>query len=144
MFLLVFCFPCLPVRADDWSLNDKDGVRYTLSGLHGKWVIVNFWAPWCSPCIQEIPELIFLQKQHPNLQIIGVAVMFKSKQEVFDIVNKKNINYPIILGKDEVVAAFGGVESMPTSLIYSPDGKLVGSSEGVLTRVEVENFIGHK
>ncbi len=130
--------------ADEWSLKDKDGVRYTLSGMHGKWVLVNFWAPWCPPCIQEMPELVSLQKQHVNLQVIGVAVMYRTKQEVMDIAHSQAVSYPIVLGNEDTVGYFGGLDSMPTSFIYSPTGKLVGRSEGKLTKNEIEKFMAQK
>jgi thiol-disulfide isomerase/thioredoxin len=84
LFMALFSFAAAaPVQgADDWKLTDKDGVRYQLSGLKGKWVLVNFWAPWCPPCLGEMPDLNALQKQHADLQVIGVAVMYRSKREV--------------------------------------------------------------
>jgi len=132
---------CSLGRADNWSLIDKDGVSYTLSALHGKWVLINFWAPWCPPCIQEIPELNALQKQHLNLQIISIAVMYKTKHEVLEIMRNKTISYPIIFGDETIIADFGGIDSMPTSFLYDPSGTLTGRSDGILTRIEVENFI---
>jgi thiol-disulfide isomerase/thioredoxin len=128
--------------ANDWSLKDKDGVRYTLSGLQGKWVLVNFWAPWCPPCIQEIPGLVSVQKQHKDLQVIGVAVMYKTKQEVIDVIHNQAVIYPVVFGNEDIASDFGGMMGLPTSFLYSPAGKLVGHHDGPLSPVEVEQALG--
>jgi thiol-disulfide isomerase/thioredoxin len=130
--------------AEGWSLKDKDGVRYTLSEQHGKWVLVNFWAPWCPPCIQELPELVSLQKQHRNLQVLGVAVQYGTKQEVMDMVKSQSISYPIVLGNEDTAGDFGGLNGLPTSFLYSPSGKLVGHHDGPLTQNEIEQAIEQK
>ena len=130
--------------ADEWSLKDKDGVRYTSSSLHGKWVLVNFWAPWCPSCIQEIPDLVTLQKQHKDLQIIGVAVMYESRKEVLDKIVNHSISYPTVLGNEDTAGDFGGMNGMPTSFLYSPSGKLVSRYDGPLTKAEVEQAMTQK
>jgi thiol-disulfide isomerase/thioredoxin len=130
--------------AGDWNLKDRDGAHYTLSSLHGKWVLVNFWAPWCPPCLQEIPGLVALQQQHKDLQVIGVAVMYGSRKEVMDIVSKQSISYPIVFGNEDTAGDFGGLDGMPTSFLYSPTGKLVGHHQGILTQIEVEQAIAQK
>src|SRR5674476_374133 len=89
-FLLILCLTHA-AWAGDWNLKDKDGVHYTLANLHGKLVLVNFWAPWCPPCIQEMPDLDALQQRHRDLQVIGVAVMYGSRKEVMDLVSKQSI-----------------------------------------------------
>ena len=131
-------------QADDWSLKDKDGVHYTSSGLHGKWVLINFWAPWCPFCIQEIPEFNTLQQQRKDLQIIGVAVMYKSKQDVLDKITKHSITFPTVFGNEDTAADFGGLDGMPTSFLYSPSGQLVGHHQGPLTQHEIEQAIEQK
>lgn len=130
--------------AGDWNLKDKDGAHYTLSSLRGKWVLVNFWAPWCPPCIQEMPDLVALQQQHKDVQVIGVAVMYQSRKEVLDMVTKLSISYPIVLGNEDTAGDFGGLDGMPTSFLYSPSGKLVGRHQGPLTQNEVEQAIEQK
>ena len=127
--------------AGDWNLKDKDGAHYTLSGMHGKWVLVNFWAPWCPPCLQEIPDLISLQKRHKNLQVIGVAVMYGSRQKVMEVVNKLSISYPIVFGTEDTAGDFGGLAGLPTSFVYSPSGKLVEHIVGPVTQTDIERWI---
>jgi len=130
--------------AVDWNLKDKNGAHYTLSGLKGKWVLVNFWAPWCPPCLQEMPDLDAMQHQHKDLQVIGVAVMYGSRKEVKDTVSKLSISYPIVLGSEDTAGDFGGLDGMPTSFLYSPSGKLVGRHQGILTQNEIERAIQQK
>jgi thiol-disulfide isomerase/thioredoxin len=122
--------------AGDWSFKDVAGNTHTLSGERGKWVLVNFWAPWCPPCIQEIPDLVAL-KNRPDVQVIGVAVMYKAHHEVMDVARQLAINYPIVLGDEDTAGDFGGISALPTSFLYSPAGQLVGRHEGPLTRDEV-------
>ena len=136
--LLLLC--SLSAFADDWSLKDTSGVRHTLSDQHGKWVLVNFWAPWCPPCIQEIPAFVSLQKRG-DLQVIGVAVMYKNRREVMDVAKSLAINYPVVLGKEDIAADFGGVTGLPTSFLYAPNGKLLGKHEGPLTQDEIKRAI---
>lgn len=128
----------------DWSLKDKDGVRYRLSALKGKWVLVNFWAPWCPPCLEEMPDLAAVQKQHKNLLVIGVAIMYRKKQEVLDVVRSKGLSYPIVLGNEDIASQFGEMEGLPTSYLYSPTGELVGHHEGPLSRADVEQAMTEK
>ncbi len=130
--------------AGDWSVKDKDGTRYRLSALKGKWVLVNFWAPWCPPCLEEMPDLAAVQKQHKNLVVIGIAVMYRKKQEVLDVVRSKGLTYPIVLGDEDIASQFGEMEGLPTSYLYGPTGELVGRHEGPLSLADVEQAISAK
>ena len=124
--------------AGDWRLKDKDGAHYSLSGLSGKWVLVNFWAPWCPPCLAEMSDLNVLQQRHRELQVIGVAVMYGSRKEVLDVVNHKSISYPIVFGNEDTAGDFGGLDGTPTSFLYSPSGKLVDHFVGPMKLADVE------
>ena len=141
--LLSFCSAHI-ARADDWSLKDKDGVHYRLSEQKGKWVLVNFWAPWCPPCLEELPGLDAIQKQHKDLLVIGVAVLYRKKQDVIDAIQKASVSYPIVLGNEDIASDFGEMKGMPTSFIYSPYGKLVGHHDGPLTQADIEQAMAQK
>lgn len=130
--------------ADDWSLKDRNGAQYKLSEQKGKWVLVNFWAPWCPPCIAEMPGLDALQKQRKDLLVIGVAVMYGKTEEVTDVIRQHSISYPIVMGNEDIASDFGEMTGMPTSFLYSPAGKLVGHHYGPLTQNEVEQAIARK
>ena len=130
--------------ADEWNLKDKDGVHYKLSEEKGKWVLVNFWAPWCPTCLAEMPVLDALQKQHKDLLVIGVAVMYRKSQEVTDAIRDQSVSYPIVLGNEDIASDFGEMNGMPTSFLYSPSGKLVGHHDGPITQNEVEQVMAQK
>jgi thiol-disulfide isomerase/thioredoxin len=142
-FLLSLCAVQIAL-ADDWNLKDKDGTHYKLSEQKGKWVLVNFWAPWCPDCLQEIPELNALQKQHKDMLVIGVAVMYKKNQEVLEAARVHSISYPVVLGDEDIASDFGEMKGMPTSFLYSPTGKLVGHHDGTLTQHDVEQAIAQE
>ncbi len=130
--------------ADEWNLKDRNGVQYNLSGEKGKWVLVNFWAPWCPPCLAEMHGLDALQKQHKDLLVIGVAVMYGKVEEVTDVVKEKSLSYPIVLGNEDIASDFGGMNGLPTSFLYSPTGKLIGHHDGPLTQNDIEQVIAQK
>ncbi len=107
--------------AGEWNLKDKDGTYFTLSALQGKWVLVNFWATWCPPCLQEMPDLDALQQQHKDLQVIGIAVMYKSRKEVLDMVTKLSISYPsCLVTKIPLEISEVLTECRPASCIHHP------------------------
>jgi thiol-disulfide isomerase/thioredoxin len=142
--LLLSLCPVHVVFAGDWHLKDKDGVHYKLSEQKGKWVLVNFWAPWCPTCLQEMPELEALQKQRKDMLVIGVAVMYRKPQEVIDAVRAKSVSYPIVLGDEDIASDFGEMKGMPTSFLYAPSGKLVGHHDGPLTQDDIEKAVTQK
>jgi thiol-disulfide isomerase/thioredoxin len=122
----------------------SSAICYQLSGQKGKWVLVNFWAPWCPSCLAELPDLNSLQLRHDDLLVIGIAVQAKSKQDVLDTMVKQSLSYPIVFGNEDIAADFGGLEGLPTSFLYSPAGKLVNRIDGPITLSDIEMLISPK
>lgn len=92
-----------------------------------KAVLLNFWATWCPPCREEIPDLIKLQSDYgaKGFTVIGVDVG-ESPSKVSAFINKMGINYPIALDRDQEVVAQYGIVGIPTSYLVSSDGRIIG------------------
>lgn len=132
-------------QAADFRLTDTTGKIHTLSGYKGKWVLVNYWATWCPPCLDEIPDLIELhENKKNNLVVIGVAMDYRSAKQVTDFADGLLVDYPIVLGDDQVVRQIGPVRGLPTTYLFNPDGKMVAQQVGAITREMVESYIASK
>lgn len=120
-----------------------EGTNTSLDQYKGKVVLVNFWATWCAPCRIEIPWLIeFNEKYGPKgLVILGVAMDDEGNQVVQPYVRDRRfdvnghpeaMNYPILLGNSKIAEKFGGILGMPTSMLYSREGKKVKTIVGLI------------
>jgi thiol-disulfide isomerase/thioredoxin len=128
----------------DFRVADNKGKHHTLEQYLGKWVLVNFWATWCAPCLAEIPVFseLYQSRKNKDLMILGIAVDYDDPNIVLQFAEKQNMSYPLILGDDEVIVQFGKINILPTTLLFDPKGKKVLHRIGPLTRIELEKLIG--
>jgi len=132
-------------HAGGFTLTDTNGKTHTLDGYKGKWVLVNFWATWCPPCQEEIPDLIALHgEKKNNLVVIGIAMDYRNAKQVTDFADGLLVDYPIVLGNAQIASQIGPVQGLPTTYLYNPDGKMVAQQVGAITRESVESFIAKK
>jgi thiol-disulfide isomerase/thioredoxin len=122
--------------APDFTLQTLDGKNVTLSSLRGKGVLLNFWATWCGPCKIEMPWFVELQKEYgpQGLQIVGVAMDDSSTQDIQTFVKEMGVNYPVLLGKEAVGQAYGGVDVLPTTFFIDRNGDIVAREFGLQSR----------
>ena len=129
--------------APNFTLETLDGKNLSLSDLRGKAVIVNFWATWCGPCKIETPWLVELQNQYgaQGLQVVGVAMDDSGKDEIEKFAKDMGVNYPVLIGKEAVGDAYGGVPALPESFFVGRDGKIVDRIIGLKGRGEIEDSV---
>jgi thiol-disulfide isomerase/thioredoxin len=122
--------------APDFTLQSLEGKNVQLSGYKGQAVLLNFWATWCGPCKIEMPWFVELQKEYgpQGLQIVGVAMDDSSKDDIAKFVKEMGVNYPILLGKEDVGQQYGGVNVLPTTFFIDRDGKIVAREFGLQSR----------
>lgn len=127
----------------EFVLKDTTGKQHVLSQYKGKWVFVNYWATWCPPCLEEVPDLVALYdaRKNKDVVVIGVVFDFDSEKDVFEYVDDMLMSYPIVLGDEQVKAQIGSAEVLPTTYVYNPRGELVKIKRGLVTKQYLESLM---
>jgi peroxiredoxin len=129
--------------APDFELKSLDGKQVRLSDFRGKAVLLNFWATWCAPCKIEMPWFVDLQKQYAaqGLQVIGVAMDDSGEEAIARFARQMGVNYPVLIGKEAVGDAYGGVEFLPTTFFIDRQGKVVERVFGLVSHGDIEEDV---
>jgi thiol-disulfide isomerase/thioredoxin len=132
---------------DPITVRTIDGKDISLAGLRGKVVIVNFWATWCPPCREEIPDLIALQSKYKDqLQVIGVSQDEAPASMVAQFASEHAMNYPVVMDTPELERLFTNIHALPTSFVIDRDGRIaqrhVGMLNASLTETEMRVLAG--
>jgi len=130
----------LSVSGTDFSYTDTDGRPHSLKLHAGKWVLVNLWATWCTPCVKEMPELQALAESRKDLVVIGLAVDGSNFERVTAFASKLGVRYPIVAGNETMARQFAA-RGYPTSVLYDKAGRQVLRKEGMITREEIERLM---
>lgn len=118
----------------DFTLTDLQGKRWTLKDLHGKVVLVNFWATWCPPCRKEMPDLETLYGRFKDRGFVILAISDEEADKVKPFIAERKVTYPILLDAGRKVNALFDVEGIPKSYVYDRSGKLVAESIDMRTQ----------
>ena len=129
--------------APDFTLNDVHGRPVKLSDFRGKVVLLNFWATWCGPCKLEIPWFIEFEQKYKDrgLVVIGVSMDEEGWDVVKPYLAERRINYRVVIGTDKIGDAYGGVESLPTTMVIDRDGQIASTHIGLVGKSDYENEI---
>lgn len=133
-----------PVPVGDVTMETLDGRTMSTRDWQGKVTLVNFWATWCGPCRQEIPDLIRLQERYPDhLQVIGISTDEGDPSLVRAFADEMGMNYPVVMATTELNRQFPGVAALPTSFIVDPQGRIVQTHVGLIRPVVFEQEVRH-
>ena len=132
--------------APDFTLTKLDGTNVKLSDLKGKKVILNFWATWCGPCQQEMPDMEAFYKEHKeNVEILAINYTPSEKgggeEKVSNFAKEKGITFPILLDKNIDVTTAYKVITIPTSYFIDTKGVIQDKFIGPMTQKEMEKRV---
>jgi len=145
IILFLFSSVALADAPLEFTLPDLDGKPVSLADYHGKWVIVNFWATWCPPCLDEIPDLVDLYDANSErLVVLGVNYEEVNTEYLRQFVESHMISYPVLRMDPMPMTPLGPVMGLPTTYIISPQGERVARQQGPVTREAIENYIARK
>ena len=122
-------------KAPAWMLKALDGKDVKSSEYRGKVLVLNFWATWCPPCVAEIPDFIELQKElgDKGLTFVGVSLDV-SPAPVKKYVRRTKVNYPVVMGNQDVVNDFGNFSGIPQTYVIDKEGVIRMSHMGKIKK----------
>lgn len=116
-----------------------DGTPYDLGAHRGKWVVVNFWATWCKPCLEEMPELSALHTMREEIEVVGLAYEDITLADMQAFLQQRPVSYPIvILDPFAPPGDFATPRGLPMTYLIAPDGRVARRFLGPVTAQDIE------
>jgi thiol-disulfide isomerase/thioredoxin len=131
-----------PEIARDFMLQTLDGTTLNLRELRGQWVILNFWATWCAPCVKEMPYLTQLAKER-EVQVLGVNFN-EDAETARRFVSEHGISFPILLQPDDITLLVYGVRALPRTFVIDPSGALVQTIVGQIDPARFDDWLNEQ
>ena len=134
--------PSVAAKSPSLKVTTVDGAPYDLAAHRGKWVVVNFWATWCGPCLKEMPDLSALDAMREHIEVIGLAYEDIKPAEMAAFLKVHPVVYPIaIIDVYAPPADFASPRGLPMSYLIAPDGTVAKQFLGPVTAKDIEAAI---
>lgn len=124
------------------NFTDINGHRIDLETYRGKWVVVNYWATWCPPCLEEIPELVLFHENHKDKDavVVGVSMEETTAAALSSFIDENMMTYPVVPMRRDM-PMIGSIPGLPTTYVIDPQGNTVAKKVGQVTSDMLESFI---
>lgn len=129
--------------AQDFTLTTLQGEQVTLSDYKGKIILLNFWASWCEPCKEEMPDMQRFSEKHPDIAVLAVNLtsMDLGIDDVKQFVHYFGLTFPILLDEADVVGKQYNILTIPTSYIIDPEGRIFKEVIGPMDEGMMEELV---
>jgi len=127
----------------NYTLKDMNGADVHLASFKGKIILLNFWATWCHPCKEEIPDLVTLQTQYKDdIVVLGFSIDDKP-EELKEYAAKYQMNYPVLVGAghENIQEAYGPMWGVPVTIVIGRDGRIAKKQSGIRTLEQFDSEI---
>lgn len=126
-----------------WQMTDLSGVTVSSTNFSGKVLVLNFWATWCPPCREELPDLNAFHgaNQTNGVVVIGASVDEGDREVVKRFAERNGLKYPIVFATPEIQLQFGNVTLLPTTFVMDREGRMAARFLGAITREELEKAV---
>ena len=127
----------------DFKLPDLHGESHRLSDYRGRWVVVNYWATWCPPCLEELPELEVFHHAHSadKAVVLGVNMEDIERDELQRFVAQQFLSFPVLVAGARPQSLVGRIPALPTTFLVNPLGEVVARQVGPVTAAALERYI---
>ena len=142
LFFLLLVAASVQAASDNYTFTDLQGNPVNLADYRGKGVVVNYWATWCPPCLEEIPELVHFHDTHKDTDavVLGINMEKKDKPSLVSFVDDNMMTYPVVPMTDDM-PLLGSIPGLPTTYLLDPTGKPAAVQVGQVTEEMIEAFM---
>jgi thiol-disulfide isomerase/thioredoxin len=133
--------PRLNSLAPNFVLDDADGNTFELWELRGSPVLINFWATWCGPCLEEMPAIQSLSEKYPELVVLGINGDGESYEDVSNYAEENELTFPLLIDAEESVSDSHGIDAFPMSFFIDRAGVIQKINVGSMDEQEFEDIL---